>query len=226
MEVRTKMKRIAILMLVVALAAAMMIPAYAVGFTPSVEAKPAPEIVSQTSKDGNEYGIIIYDADEEEVVGVPLSNLIVTPVSQASAAEPEIKENLESAYKQIQSVSSLTELSEDLESVIKEVSPTLTADDLVIRDLLDVTVTGYYADYLNQEGNHITVRFSFSADEIESLVAILHNYEGSNWETVPNDRINRNKDNTVDVVFYSLSPVAFVFDKEILNVDPDAPVAP
>lgn len=218
-------KKIFALFLAVAMITAMSIPAMAAEFTPSVEAKPAPEVVTQTDSNGNECAAIIYDADGNEIAGVPSGDLIVTPVSADDASSAEIKEKLDAAYEQLQSVSSLTELSADLETVIKEVSPDLTVDDLVVRDLFDVTVSGTYAEYLSQEGNSITIRFKLSADA-DSLAAVLHNMEGTTWETVTNDRITRNDDYTADVVFYDLSPVAFLFDAGKLSVDPNAPDSP
>lgn len=218
-------KKIFTMFLSIALATVLSIPAMAAEFTSSVEAKPAPEIVAQTDSKGNECAAIIYDAEGKEVTGVPSGDLIVTPVSADSAPSPEIKEKLEAAYEQIRSVSSLTELSEELEPVIKEVSPSLTVDDLVVRDMFDVTVSGTYADYLSQEGHSISIRFNLSADA-NSLAAVLHNIAGSTWETVSNDRITRNSNRTADVVFYELSPVAFLFDSEKLNIDPNAPASP
>lgn len=218
-------KKIITMLLAVTLVMAMSIPAMAAEFTPSVENKPAPEVVTQTDSNGNECVAIIYDADGNEIVGVPEGYLIVTPVAASEMPSAEIKENLEAAYEQLQSVSSLTELSSDLEVVIKEVSLDLAIDDLVIRDLFDVTVLGTYAEYLSQEGNYISIRFKLSVDA-DSLAAVLHNIEGTTWETVSNDRITRNKDYTADVVFYELSPVAFLFDAGKLSVDPNAPDSP
>lgn len=219
------MKKISSFMLAGILMLSMSVPALAAEFTPSVENKPAPEVVMQTDSDGNECAAIIYDAEGNELAGVPTGNLIVTPVSSTDAVSSETKDVLEAAYEQLQSVNSLTELSGDLESVIQEISPDLTVDDLVVRDLFDVTVTGTYAEYLSQDGASISVRFELSADA-ESLAAVLHNIEGTTWETVSNDRITRNNDYTVDVVFYSLSPVAFLFDVGTLSVDPNAPTSP
>lgn len=218
-------KKLSSLLLAGILALSMSVPALAAEFTPSVESKAAPEVVTQTDSSGNECAAIIYDADGKELVSVPTGDLIVTPVSVTDEASDETKEVLEAAYEQLKSVSSLAELSSDLESIIKEVSTDLTLDDLVVRDLFDVTVTGTYAEYLSQDGSSISIRFKLSADA-ESLAAVLHNLEGTTWETVSNDRITRNTDYTADVVFYSLSPVAFLFDAGKLSVDPNAPDSP
>lgn len=218
-------KKLVILLLAVALVTAMAVPALAAGFTPSVEGKPAPEVVTQTGADGKEYAAFIYDLDGNEVAGVPTGDLLVTPLSASEASSAEIQKKLEDAYEQLKSVNSLTELSDQLEPVIKDLSPDITVEDLVVRDLFDVTVTGTYAEYLLKEGSWISVRFALSADA-ELLAAVLHNVEEKTWETVSNDRISRNKDYTVDVVFHSLSPVAFLFDAGQLNVDPNAPSSP
>ena len=219
-------KRISSLLLVMALVASFSGTVFAAEFTPSVKSKPAPEIVMQKGSDGKEYAAIIYDADGKEMIGVPSGALIVTPVSAASQAPlPEIRAMLESAYKQIKSAKQLTALSEELEKVVKEISLDLQIEDLAVRDLFDVTVIGTYAEYLSQEGSCISVRFKLSADA-ESLIAVLHNMEGTTWETVSNDRITRNKDCTADIVFYELSPVAFVFDVGQLDVDPNGPKSP
>lgn len=224
-KIITMKKKIITMLIAVTLVMAMSVPVMAAEFTPSVENKPAPEVVPQTDSNGNECVAIIYDANGNEIVGVPAGYLTVTPVSASEAPSAEIKEKLEAAYEQLQSVSSLTELSSDLEKVIKEYSPDITVEDLVVRDLFDVTVWGTYAEYLSQEGNYIIIRFKLTADA-DSLAAVLYNMEGTTWETVTNDRITRNSDYTVDVAFYELCPVAFLFDAGKLSVDPNAPDSP
>ena len=219
------MKKLATLLLAVVLMMTTALPAFAAEFTPSVEGKAAPEIIPQIGKDGKEYAAIIRDADGNEVMGVPIGELIVTPVSQTDEADAKIRETLESAYAQLKSVSSLTELSHQLETVIKAFSPDMTVDDLVVRDLFDVSVTGTCAEYLAVDGNTIHVRFALLADA-NLLAAVLHNVEATTWETLTNDLIVRNADNTADLVFHSLSPVAFLFDAGKLNVDPDGPSSP
>src|SRR5699024_6908122 len=58
----------------------------------------------------------------------------------------------------------------------------------------------------------------------------LHNYEGSNWEIIPDDRGVQNADGTVDVTFDSLSHIAFEVDSTetdtSASIDADAPTSP
>ena len=213
------------LFLAVVMVLTMSIPVFAADFTPSVEAKQAPEIAAQKDSQGNDCAAIIYDADGNEIAGVPFGNLIITPISSCENSSAEIRERLKAAYQQLKSADRLTDLSADLEKIVKEMFPNLTEDDLVIRDLFDVSVTGIYADYLKQEGNYIKIRFKLSEDA-KLLAAVLHNIIGSDWETVVNDRITRNDDKTVDVVFYDLSPIALLFDAGKLGVDPNGPTSP
>ncbi len=219
------MKKLCCILLTIVLVAAMSVSAFAAWFTPSVENKPAPEIVVQIGPDGKEYAAIIYDKNGRFVIGVPNGDLIVTPISSNDAPTPEIRAKLEAAYEQIQSAEKLTDLYPDLEKLVKEKFPNLSLDDVVVRDLFDATVTGIFEDYLSQEGNSISVRFRLPIDP-QSLVAVLYCVDGTNWVAVPYDRITRNKDFTVDILFDDLCPVAFLFENGTLHVDPNAPKSP
>ena len=90
----------------------------------------------------------------------------------------------------------------------EEIGSEASVEDLVVRDLFDVSVTGAAA-----ESGSITVRFNLGLSQSATLI-VLRNYEGSNWEIIPKDRVKQNADGTVDVTFDSFSPVAFVVDKQ------------
>ena len=158
------MRRFVILFFTAVIISATAMPAFAAKFTPSVEGKAAPEVVSQKGSDGNEYAAIIRDADGNEIKGVPFGDLIVTPVSKADNASESIKKRLETAYKKIKSAKSVTELNSKLEDVVKKVSPDTDIKNVVVRDLFDISTIGDYAKYLQEEGSTITIRFKLSAD--------------------------------------------------------------
>lgn len=218
------MKKVVVLLVAVALMVAMTVPAFASGFTPSVTAKPAPTVVPQIGSDGKEYDAIIRDADGNVVADVPNGYLIVTPVSEADIAAAEIKSRLETAYQTIQSASSLTELNGQLEQTIKEIAPDISADDLVVRDLFDVALMGDYAQYLQEPGSTITVRFELSADSA-LLLAVLGSMDGVTWSIVSDDLIGRDG-YIVEIVLERLGVFAFVFDNSKLSVDPNGPKSP
>ena len=209
-------------LLVVAMGAAAM----AAGFTPSVESKPAPEVVSIKGSDGTTYAGIIRDENGNEVIGVPDGALIVTPVSQKDSTSYEkVKERLKRAYETIQSATDLSTLCADLARIAQEYSSSFSVKDLVVRDLFDVSVVGTYAQYLDTDGDTITVRFKVSADP-QALVGVLFTLDGETWQTIPEDRIIRNSDGTVNIILDAEGVVAFLFDGGKLSVSTDGVTSP
>lgn len=227
------MKKLALFLSVLLIAVTLAVPASAaVNFTPSVEQKPAPTVDPITDSNGNEVSAIIRDQNGEEVHGVSIDSgeLIVTPISQASQAAQAISEMLTNAYEQIQQADTIADLVPTIGEFLQSIGNTVTqVADLVVRDVFDVSLTGTAAEYLAQEGNNITLRFDVGVAPSATLI-VLHNYEGSNWEIIPDDRVVQNADGTVDVTFDSLSPIAFVVDSTetdtSASTDADAPTSP
>lgn len=183
-------------------------------FTPSVEQKESPDVVITTDSKGEEVAAIITDSKGEEVVGVPVGEVIVTSVAGANKASEEIKEALQSAQEQIKEAAKIEDLiPEQKEELTKAATDAgLKVENLVVRDLIDVTLTGNYKDHLATEGNTITITFKLGIGADEFL-KVLHNYEGDKWEMIANDRVKIMDNGDVAVTFDSLSPVAFVVDK-------------
>lgn len=193
-------------------------------FTPSVEQKESPDIVISTDSKGDEVAAIITDADNKEVVGVPVGEIIVTSVAKVSNAAEEVKEALKTAQEQIKKVEKIEELiPEQKAELTKAVQDAgLKVDNLVVRDLIDVTLTGTYKDHLEVEGNTITLTFKLGIGSNEFL-KVLHNYEADKWEMIAEDRVKVQENGDVSVTFDSLSPIAFVVDKAEhgVAVEPD-----
>ena len=226
------MKKLALFLSVLLIAVTLAAPASAaVNFTPSVEQKPAPTVDPITDSNGNQVSAIIRDQDGEEVHGVSIDSgeLIVTPISQASQAAQAISEMLSNAYEQIQQADTIADLVPTIGEFLQAIGSASQVADLVVRDVFDVSLTGTAAEYLAQEGNNITLRFDLGLAPSATLI-VLHNYEGSNWEIIPDDRVVQNADGTVDVTFDSLSPIAFVVDSTetdtSASTDADAPTSP
>ena len=211
-------KKLLTAILVAAMITTSAMTAFADNFTPSATQKEAPQVV-EVVKDGKTYTAEIKDKLGNLLKRVPTGELIVTPIAKAAEARAEIKEMLISAYQQIKDAPDLGALTDTLQAEVKEISAELKIENLVVRDLFDVSVFGTYEELLEQEGNTIEVTFQLSADS-QNLAAVLHNIEGTEWETVPEDRISRNDDNTVTVTFHSLSPVAFVYENVNLEARP------
>ena len=227
------MKKLALFLSVLLIAVTLAAPASAaVNFTPSVEQKPAPTVDPITDSNGDQVSAIIRDQNGGEVHGVSIDSgeLIVTPISQVSQAAQAISEMLTKAYEQIQQADTIADLVPTIGDFLQPIGNTVTqVDDLVVRDVFDVSLTGTAAEYLAQEGNNITLRFDVDISPSATLI-VLHNYEGSNWEIIPDDRVVQNADGTVDVTFDSLSPIAFVVDSTetdtSASTDAGAPTSP
>lgn len=226
------MKKFASLLMAALLMVAMALPASAaVNFVDSVEQKPAPSVETVTDASGNQVSAIIQDASGNEVHGVTADQMSITPVSGAANAPAEIREQLEAAYEQIQNAASVADLVPDVDvaSLLSAMGSSSSVEDLVVRDVFDVSVSGEAAEFLAQEGNTITFRFQLNIAPSSTLL-VLHNYEGSNWEVIDDDKVVINNDGSVDVTFDSLSPVAFVVDKTetdtSASTDDDAPTSP
>ena len=226
------MKKLALFLSVLLIAVTLAAPvSAAVNFTPSVEQKPAPTVDPITDSNGNQVSAIIRDQNGEEVHGVSIDSgeLIVTPISQASQAAQAISEMLTNAYEQIQQADTIADLVPTIGEFLQTIGSAAQVADLVVRDVFDVSLTGTAAEYLAQEGNNITLRFDVGVAPSATLI-VLHNYEGSNWEIIPDDRVVQNADGTVDVTFDSLSPIAFVVDSTetdtSASTDADAPTSP
>ena len=226
------MKKLALFLSVLLIAVTLAAPvSAAVNFTPSVEQKPAPTVDPITDSNGNQVSAIIRDQNGEEVHGVSIDSgeLIVTPISQASQAAQAISEMLTNAYEQIQQADTIADLVPTIGEFLQTIGSAAQVADLVVRDVFDVSLTGTAAEYLAQEGNNITLRFDVGVAPSATLI-VLHNYEGSNWEIIPDDRVVQNADGTVDVTFDSLSPIAFVVDSTetdtSASTDANAPTSP
>ena len=165
-----------------------------------------------TLPDGEEVGAVITTADGE-VIQLPMSSIKVTPTTDAENLPAAVKEMLDNAAKQIKEAKSLADIIPDIVDVLKDVNERLgtkfTVDQLVVRDLFDVTLDDE-ARAILENGGSVDITFDVPVAEDEALM-VIHNYEGDKWETIPDDKVKVNsEDETVQVTFTSLSPIAFV----------------
>lgn len=201
------MKKIIFAMLVTVMSVCIMlsVAVSAADFTPSVENKPAPDIVTDDNGNvatiHNQGGVIIFD--------VTSGQLIVTPVSSAQDAEDtEMAEKLLKAYNELSSSNSLGDVCDNLPDVLAKINANISEQDLVIRDLFDVSVYGDASEHLSADGNYISVNFNLGLKPNDFIIA-LH-YGDNGWEALDPDNVKINNDGIVTVKLYSLSPIAFV----------------
>ncbi len=202
--------------------------AFAADFTPSVEAKPAPPIVSMKDLSGATVDAIIYDTNGNEVIGVPTGGLTVTPISEVNQATENIRNMLQTAYDQLNSPNSIEVLRPVLELSLGEISDDLSVDDLVIVDLFDVSIPQSYEDYLTYDGNKMMVRFAVDISQNAPLIAMINCdiLAGEDWHVIPQNNITRNQDGSVSITFDKFCPVIFLTDGGQITIDPTGPKSP
>lgn len=203
------MKKLMTMFLALALAASLTVPALAT-FTPSVENKGAPEIVSATLADGTDVK----------------DSILVTPYARRGTAIDTIKQSLEDAHKDVQNAGTMDKLIAEVNTWLAAKHAGVKAEDLLASDLFDVS-------YVDASGNvaaldqPVTITFKLTVP-VDNVLLVLHK-NSSGWELM-------NKDDTakyqkidkyqVKVTFDSLSPVVFAIDSAEFHVDPNGPSSP
>lgn len=208
------MKKLMTLFLTMALIASMSLTGVAANFTPSVQGKPAPEIVTNvvTTADGQtkSYVAKVLDKDGKLVKNIETGSVVVTPVSKSKKATPEVKATLDKAYKQIKNAKSLKDLVPDIETHLKSLSKNLKVEDMVTRDLFNISVNKDTEEYL-KAGNSIQLSFQLGVKANEKVVCMT--YVDGKWTVVDKAKVKVNKDGTVTVEFTAAGPVAFAVQK-------------
>ncbi|MGN1095782.1 MAG: hypothetical protein ACI4QR_05290 [Eubacteriales bacterium] len=192
------MKKIIASVLTIVLLFSLAFACVAADFTPSVTAKPAPEIVPI---DPENPDVITYVKDaNNNVTPVALSQIDVTALAgKEEASSEEIKKNLEKAYNDVNDGK--------LDKIIIQMSEQV-GENLVASDLFDVTVTDEILEALNSSDDaYLPVRFKVPYVP----ASVLHlDTKTNTWKSVAPEDIIDNKDGTVTVNFRSLCPVIFL----------------
>ncbi len=187
------MKRILSLIVAMTLCVALLSSfAFADEFVPSIGDKDHPEIVPV---EGDVIGEII-DDNNQVISEVDTGCLVVTPVSEAntSAEIPEdARQTLLDVYEQLSNGS--MELPYD-----SSVNP----DDMVIRDLFDLSFLCEEHPEMLENGNAFRVTFDLGVAAGDTVVAMV--YVNGEWINV--ELIN-NGDGTVTCLFEQICPVVF-----------------
>lgn len=229
------MKKFLMALLTVLLCLSLTAPAFAAEFTPSVEAKPAPELSTVVDSEGNAQTAIVTDASGNEVEIPDDIELTITSTAEKDESPvAEIQEMLKRAEEQIRSAADLGELTAELAPALEKAKETLqdeavqsvTLQDLVVQDLFDVSFVkdGKTLEQLLQEGQSVTFALQTNLTD-KDLFFVLHNYSGSDWEVVEN--VELRNDGVLKITLDGLSPVAIVTDGAVnLEVSAAAPDSP
>lgn len=197
------MKRFVAILVALMLCASLALPVAAANneFTPSVENKPAPEIVPVMDPDGNPALAMILNGDGEIIDYVYEDCLIITSVSEA-ATSTKIPDAAEKLLLDV--YGKLT--SGDMTLPYEKFDSKLNAGNMVIRDLFDATfLCGEHPEMLEPKGVILRIKFKLNVAADTNVYTMTYNDEA--WSPIKST-VN-NGDGTVTCDFEHLCPVAF-----------------
>ena len=197
------MKKIISLLAVLMLCTALLVPAFATNeFKPSVEIKPAPEIVTFLDPDGNEALAMLVDDEGNILAYIYASDrcLVVTPVSRANE-QTGIPEEAKNALLDV-----YNKLSNGSMTLPYELfNAGLVSSNMVIRDLFDVTLLcSEHSTLLEKPNVRLVITFRLGVEEDKAVYSMTFNQE---WAPIVSTA--NNGDGTITCVFEHLCPVAF-----------------
>lgn len=227
------MKRIFSIVLVLLLCAALLCPVMAAedDFTPSITYKPMPELTGKRADDGciiigyaesngeiigevhyDDGTIYIYDGVIHETVDEGHKCLVITPISEAET-DPEIPEDSRElllwVYDQLLKLGmSFIDCPELDASIAAHLGEGKTVQDMVVRDLFDVSVLcDPLREYLEPEGTTICLDFDLGLAP-GSYVEVVA-YKNGTWQMIEEVEVNAKGDLTC-TVYENFCPVAIL----------------
>lgn len=205
---------------------------FAAIFSSSPTKNPAPKLIK----------VEMIDTHGEVTDCASYGNLIVTSLSYDKNATEDIKDTLEDAYNILKN--------NPLEVVIPMIterldlySGDLSAEDLVVKDIFDVTLIGDAKEDYEKNGGSIRITYDLNIPE-DTFYTVGHysSYEqrtddtyltqggttdvDKSWYLLDEDKAVRNSDGTLTVETDSLSPFAIITERDTLAVAANAPLSP
>ena len=159
------MKRVLMICLIIAMAMALTLPAFAAGgFVASPSRNQAPELIEGKNED-------------DECV----SKLVITSFADRKELPAETLAKLEEAYDQIKSVQYLDQLNSKVAEMAKNSG--VTVESLSVTDMFDISPTEC-VDHANHGHFSITIE----PDVLKNFVCLLHYYDGK-WNIVEDAKV-------------------------------------
>ena len=185
----------------VMLVAALSMAVFADSFTPSVPQKEAPA-VAKTAE------VVAADGSKTEVKAADIK--VVSVGSKTVTAE--VKAELDKAYDVISKAGSLEKAVPELKTVLEEAKVTVPVANLVVRDLVNVSVPDDVAKLFETEGTTITVNFKL--DVKEGTTVVVMRFVDGKWVPLALENVTVNKDGSVDVKLDGVGPIAFLVENK------------
>ena len=205
------MKKIIKAMALMLVFAMLAVPVCAENFTPSVEQKGAP-VLQPAPNAPSGCMAVICDGEDTVTKNVPSPDIIVTPLADAETAPEDVREEMKAAYNSIAGAASLADAVPDLQKALEDRQSKLTADDLVVRDLVNVRLTEEYAQELAKPGHTITHTVQMEREPDDFLMVMC--YVDGEWVILEPDQVEIGEDGSVSVTFYEyVGTIAFVTEK-------------
>lgn len=185
----------------VMLVAALSMAVFADSFTPSVTQKEAPA-VAKTAE------VVAADGSKTEVKAADIK--VVSVGSKTVTAE--VKAELDKAYDVISKAGSLEKAVPELKTVLEEAKVTVPVANLVVRDLVNVSVPDDVAKLFETEGTTVTVNFKL--DVKEGTTVVVMRFVDGKWVPLALENVTVNKDGSVDVKLDGVGPIAFLVENK------------
>lgn len=189
---------------------------FASNFVPSISYKGAPEIVLADPATGLVGEVEGNVGTAEHDRKVYTNCLVVTPVSEASTSTEiptTAAQTLLTVYGQLNNQETrLSELSDELNLLVaSKLGNGKDADDLIVKDLFDVSVLcDKLAASLAPAGTTLDITFDISVAADEEV--FIMTYKNGSWAPIEN--VVNNGDGTVTGTFENFCPVAIFVEGE------------
>ena len=208
------MKKILAIFAVIALLSSIAIGVSAAEFVPSVSYVPYPGlVVIDEDSEGNKIVGYVTDSSGNVLSTEYHGCILITPVLDAqkgiSGLSDAAEKLLVDTYESLTAENvKLSELHPELNDIAKKAfGENATAENLVIRELIDITaVCEDLIKYLEQDGNTITLTFKMVAPQEDFLTVMTLN--DGKWEEV--EEVKNNTNGTLGVKFDRFCPVLFL----------------
>lgn len=173
-----------------------------------IETKDAPEIIAAPNEEGKEANAVIRDEDSTVLGSISAKELEVTTIAEAK--DDETHQRLMDAWEQLRK-ESLEDIVPDIAKALGEKSTSVSVEDLVIYNVIDLSSNAEDAKLLEKEGNNVTITFKTDLKK-DQLFFVIQNYEENKWRIIPDEMLVHDKDdeNVLSVTVDSLTPIAFV----------------
>ena len=185
----------------VMLVAALSMAVFADSFTPSVTQKEAPAVTKAAevvAADGSKVEVKAADVKVESV--------------GSKAVTAEVKAELDKAYDVIAKAGSLEKAVPELKTVLEDAKVSVPVANLVVRDLVNVSVSDDVAKLFETEGTTITVNFKL--DVKEGTTVVVMRFVDGKWVPLALENVTVNKDGSVDVKLDGVGTIAFLVENK------------